>query len=80
MSESVAKAPRARIGREKKRGISTIHFRCSGSIRAFATDLDNLRRSGSPGRVTAGRAEAAAGAPIGRAGLREYAPTHEHVT
>jgi len=42
--------------------------------------LDNLRRSGSPGRVTAGRAEAAAGAPIGRAGLREYAPTHEHVT
>ena len=54
MSESVAKAPRARIGREKKRGISTIHFRCSGSIRAFATDLDNRRRSGSPGRVTAG--------------------------
>ena len=35
---------------------------------------------GSPGRVTTGRAEAAAGAPIGRAGPRERAPTHEHVT
>ena len=41
VSESVAKAPRAGIGREKKRGISTILLRCSGAIRAFATDLDN---------------------------------------
>ena len=41
VSESVAKAPRAGIGGEKKRGISTILFRHPGSIRAFATDLDN---------------------------------------
>ena len=43
LSKSVAKAPRAGIGREKKRGISTILFRCSGSIRAFATDSDTGR-------------------------------------
>ena len=49
VSESVAKAPRARIGREKKRGISTILFRCFGGIRAFATDSDNQCRRGSPG-------------------------------
>ena len=42
MSESVAKALRGAIGREKKRGISTFLLRCSGSIRVFATDLDNL--------------------------------------
>ena len=41
VSKSVAKAPRDRIGREKKRGISTILFRRSGPIEAFATDLDN---------------------------------------
>ena len=41
VSKSVAKAPRDRIGREKNRGISTILLRRSGSIRAFATDLDN---------------------------------------
>ena len=40
LSKSVAKAPRAGIGREKKRGISTFLFRRSGSIGAFATDLD----------------------------------------
>ena len=44
LSESVAKAPRAGIGRERKRGISTILLRRPGSIRAFATDSDNLRR------------------------------------
>ena len=41
VSKSVAKAPRDRIGREKNRRISTILLRRSGSIRAFATDLDN---------------------------------------
>ena len=46
VSESVAKALRAGIGGEKKRGISTILFAHPGSIRAFATDLDNLRRRG----------------------------------
>ena len=46
VSESVAKAPRAGIGREKKRGISTILFRRSGAIGAFATDLDKPRRHG----------------------------------
>ena len=36
----------AGIGREKKRGISTILFACSGAIRAFTTDLDKQRRRG----------------------------------
>ena len=43
VSESVAKALRGGIGREEKRGISTILFRCSGSIGAFATDSDTGR-------------------------------------
>ena len=46
MSKSATKAPHDRIGREKKRGISTFFFRRSGSIRAFVADLDNLRRRG----------------------------------
>ena len=46
MSKSVAKAPRAGIGCEKKRGISTFLFRRSGAIGAFATDLDKLRPRG----------------------------------
>ena len=46
VSESVAKAPRTGIGRGRKRGISTFLFRRSGSIRAFATDLDKRRRCG----------------------------------
>ena len=41
VSKSVAKAPRDRIGREKNCGISTILFRRSRPIGAFATDLDN---------------------------------------
>ena len=46
MSESVAKALRAGIDGEKKRGISTILFVRLGAIGDFATDLDNLRRRG----------------------------------
>ena len=46
VSESVAKALHVGIGGEKKRGISTFLSRRSGSIRAFATDLDNRRRRG----------------------------------
>jgi len=46
VSKSVAKAPRTGIGRGRKRGISTFLFRRSGSIRAFATDLDKRRRCG----------------------------------
>ena len=46
LSKSVAKAPRAGIGREKNRGISTILLRRPGAIRAFATDLDKPRRHG----------------------------------
>ena len=46
LSKSVAKALCDRIGREQNRGISTILFRCSGAIRAFATDLDKRRRCG----------------------------------
>ena len=49
LSKSVAKAPRTGIGREKKRGISTILLRHPGAIRAFATDLDNPRRRGPLG-------------------------------
>ena len=49
VSESVAKAPRAGIGRGGKRGISTFLFRCSDAIGAFATDSDNPRRRGPPG-------------------------------
>ena len=67
MSESVAKALRGGIGGEKKRVISTILLRCSGSIRAFATDLDNLRRRG-PGRGATGRPATTTGAPTGRTG------------
>ena len=73
VSESVAKAPRGGIGGEKKRGISTFLLRRPGSIRAFATDLDKRRRHG-PERAAASRAEAAAGAPIGRAGPRGCPP------
>ena len=47
LSKSVAKALRGAIGREKNRGIPTILFARSDSIRAFATDLDKL----PPGRV-----------------------------
>ena len=46
MSESVAKALRAGIDSEKKRGISTILFVRLSAIGAFATDSDNLRRRG----------------------------------
>ena len=46
VSESVAKAPRAGIGGEEKRGISTFLFQCSGPVRAFATDSDKRRRRG----------------------------------
>ena len=54
VSESVAKAPRAGIGIEKKRGISTILLARSSAIEAFATDLDNRRRQGpSPGTAAA---------------------------
>ena len=47
VSESVAKALRAGIGGEKKRGISTFLFRRFGPIRAFATDLDKRRPRGT---------------------------------
>ena len=46
VSESVAKALRAGVGGEKKRGISTFLFRRFGVIGAFATDLGNRRRRG----------------------------------
>ena len=46
VSKSVTKAPRAGIGREGNRGISTFLLRHPGAIRAFATDLDNLHRRG----------------------------------
>ena len=60
VSESVAKAPRAGIGGEKKRGISTILFRHPGSIRAFATDLDNSTPR-APARMTASAITPASG-------------------
>ena len=55
MSKSVAKAPRAGIGREGHRGIPTFLLARSGAIGAFATDLDKRRRRGHSRRVVAGR-------------------------
>ena len=46
MSKSATKTLRGGIGREKKRGISTILLRLSGAMGAFATDLDKRRRRG----------------------------------
>ena len=71
VSESVAKALRDGIGREKKRGISTILFRRSGTIGAFATDLDKLRPRGPlPGTRSARRRPRRA--PRRPDGTREY--------
>ena len=49
VSKSATKAPRAGIGRERKRRISTILLARPGSIRAFATDLDNEAPPDAPG-------------------------------
>jgi len=70
LSESVAKAPGAGIGGEKKRGISTFLFRRFGAIRAFATDLDKWRRRGP----------CANGGPGDRPGARSGPPRPEHST
>ena len=73
VSKSATKAPRGGIDREEKRGISTILFRRSGSIRAFVADLDNWRRRGPRGEGVARLGEVhdvGAGAPatpVGRA-------------
>mgnify|MGYP000990613220 CR=1 FL=1 len=48
VSKSVAKAPRAGIGREEKRGISMILLARFGAIGAFATDLDVENVSACP--------------------------------
>ena len=53
VSKSATKALRAGIGRGGNRGISTILFRCFGSIRAFVADLDNWRRRGPRGEGVA---------------------------
>ena len=51
VSKSATKAPRAGIGREEKRGISTILLARPDSIRAFVADLDNPPpRTGRGGR------------------------------
>ena len=56
VSKSATKAPRAGVGREEKRGISTILFRRSGSIGAFVADLDNPPpQAGRAGRSPVGR-------------------------
>ena len=79
VSESVAKAPRAGIDREKKRGISTILFRRSGATGAFATDLDKRRRRGlrEERHLPDGDHDELPGGRTGPAGTR---PTREHVT
>ena len=86
MSKSVAKALRGAIGREKKRGIPTILLARSGSIRAFATDLDNLAAADPPGRAAAGPIATMTGTPTtGRARGKVTRPararhlTHENV-
>ena len=53
-SESAAKAPRDGIGGEKKRGISTIIFRCFSGAGVFVADLDDPRRCGPPGGAPRG--------------------------
>ena len=63
MSKSAAKALRDGIGGDKKRRISTFLFARPGAIRAFATDLDNLRRRGPSRRAVAGRTATMAGTP-----------------
>ena len=73
MSGFVAKALRGGIGGDKKRGISTFLFTHPGRIRAFATDLDNLRRHGPSRRAAAGRTATMAGTP---AISRTAAPIH----
>ena len=70
MSESVAKAPRAGIGDEKKRGISTILLRHPGSIRAFATDLDNSTPR-TPARMAASAITPASGSARPAPGRRD---------
>ena len=56
VSKSATKASRGGIGREEKRGISTILLARSGSIRAFVADLDNPpARTGREGRPRVGR-------------------------
>ena len=80
MSKIVAKAPRAGIGGEERRGISTFLLVRSGSIGAFVADLDKRRRRVPFGKGVAGRTETMTNTPtIGR-GPRERAPTREHVT
>ena len=86
MSKSVAKAPRDGIGREKKRGISTFLLARPGSIRAFATDLDNCatrapRRGAAAAWTatmtstpTAGWARGNAARPRARHLTREHVP------
>ena len=73
VSKSATKAPRAGIGREEKRGISTILFRRSGSILAFVADLDILRRHGVR-EGAKGRTATTTGAPASQQGPRAAAP------
>ena len=82
VSKSATKAPRGGIGREEKRGISTILLARSGSIRAFVADLDNPpprtgrggrspveRRPGqASGRATPGRTTTTTGTPASERG------------
>ena len=80
VSKSATKAPRAGIGREEKRGISTILLARSGSIRAFVADLDNPRRCEPPGRAPrAGRwpGQASGRAAPGRATTTTGTPASE---
>ena len=63
VSESVAKALRAGIGREKKRGISTFLLARFGATRVFATDSDNRRHQGPRRGAAAAWAAAVTSAP-----------------
>ena len=56
VSKFATKAPRTGIGREEKRGISTILLARSGLIGVFVADLDNPpARTGRGRRLWAGR-------------------------
>ena len=90
VSKSATKAPRGGIGREEKRGISTILLVRSGSIGAFVADLDNPPPRGPGGGVTGRRSRGpdgivGAGAgpmglmgPAGPAGLAGAPPLARH--
>ena len=76
MSESVAKAPRAGIGGEKKRGISTIPFRRSGAMGPLQ-QIRTTCAAAAPGRGVVDRTAVTENAPKTTLDPRENRPARE---